>query len=217
VTSIPDLIDPQRFALDRLPASRAGTQHPVSAELAVARTPGEARRFPRFDRSDGPGWTSAPRCRPVPDEPLPLRLGPRPEFARTALPPHRHRAGGAVTRANGTIGLSSQRRPSRSLDTTHTREAGAGKGGSAPRGAKVYSFPTSGSIAYGTPIEPEVCSTCSCHPVSRDTESRRSIGIRHEGPNGRVTKQCGKDALHAPYLFDGRSMRSTGGIHSRMG
>lgn len=200
VTSYQDLIDPQRFALDRLPRIAAEHSIPLFGGLAVARLPGEAVDFQRSTGSDGLRLDLGPQVF-VPFQMSRFLFGSvLGQVRETAYHLTDTEQVARVTRANGTIGfVRNDALPE--LDTNHTRELAQVEGRIGTEVAKVYSFPYLGLDRIRHSIEPEV-QYLFVPPVGRDYGEQKVDCVFVTKPNGRVTKQCGKTLFTAPYLFD---------------
>jgi LPS-assembly protein len=195
-TSYQDLIDPQEFALDRLPRIAAEHSIPLLGGLAVARVPGEAVNFRREEGFDGLRFDLAPEVF------VPFRLSRylygsvRGQVRETAyhLNDTGHVArvvapdavGGFVTPPNNVLP---------DIDRDKTREIAQIDARLATELARVFRFPYLGLDRIRHSIEPEI-QYLFVPQVGRDFVTRCADGSR-PGPR----REC-LAFFEAPYLFD---------------
>jgi LPS-assembly protein len=151
-TAYQDLIDPQRFSLDRLPRIAAEHSIPIFNGLAVARLPGEAVNFQREVGYDGLRLDLAPELF------VPFRLsrflfgGVRGQLRETAYHLTDDQQVALVSPSN----QFRQTNALPNLASDHTREIGQVEGRIATEFARVYNFPFLGLDRIRHSIEPEV-------------------------------------------------------------
>jgi LPS-assembly protein len=157
-----DLIDPQRFSLDRLPRVAAEHSIPLLGGLAVARLPAETVNFQRSVGYDGLRVDLAPELY------VPFRLsrylfgGVRGNLRETAYHLTNTKQVALVfpdPNSPNTAGVVSDFRTTSvlpALKADHTREIGQVDGRVASELARVFSFPFFGLDRIRHSIEPEV-------------------------------------------------------------
>jgi LPS-assembly protein len=208
VTSYQDLIDPQRFSLDRLPRIAAEHSIPLLGGVAVARLPGEAVNFQRSEGYDGLRLDLGPELF------VPFRLsrflfgGVRGQVRETAYHLTDDQQIALVVPPSGTSAFrKTDVLPA--LSTDHTREIGQVEGRIATELARVFSFPFLGLDRIRHSIEPEV-QYVFVPQVGRGIfeQKLRSCFLNPNVPNAgffpgaRPGRNCDATLFAESYLFD---------------
>jgi LPS-assembly protein len=194
-TAYQDLIDPQRFSLDRLPRLAAEHSYPFFDGLVVGRLPGEIVNFQREKGYDGMRFDLAPEMF-VPFRWSRYLFGSvRSNVRETAYPLTDDDQVVLTLPGNGRVN-----NVLRDLDTSHTREIAEVQGRLATEIAKVYSFPYLGLDRIRHSIEPEV-QYLFVPQVGRDIFQRPPCD---QLPNPRPGVNCivGHSIYAESYLFD---------------
>ena len=224
-TAFQDLIDPQRFALDRLPRVAAEHGIPLLGGLAVARVPAEVVNFQREVGYDGLRMDLGPELF------VPFRLsrylfgsvrGQVRETAyhltntdQVALVAPKSGGSTAFRLSQGLIdkydytkdGYRNVSDVSADLDTDHTREIAQVNGRLATEFARVFSFPFLGLDRIRHSIEPEV-QYLFVPQVGRDVfdQPLRKCNVATNNPkelgNAQPGLNCNSTAFAESYLFD---------------
>jgi LPS-assembly protein len=208
-TAYQDLIDPQRFSLDRLPRIAAEHSIPLLNGLAVARLPGEAVNFQRDVGYDGLRLDLAPELF------VPFKLsrylfgGVRGQVRETAYHLTDDQQMALVVPTGNIVSAFRRTDALGDLSTDHTREIGQVEGRIATELARVFSFPYFGLDRIRHSIEPEV-QYLFVPQVGRDVFERRlpscllnpnvpSAGFFRGAVPGR---NCDATLFAESYLFD---------------
>jgi LPS-assembly protein len=194
-TSYQDLIDPQRFTLDRLPRLAAEHSYPFFEGLAVGRLPAEVVNFQREKGYDGMRLDLAPEVF------VPFRLSRylfgsvRGNVRETAY--HLTDEDQVVLTLPGNGRVNDVLKD---LDTNHTREIAEVQGRLATEIAKVYSFPYLGLDRIRHSIEPEI-QYLFVPQVGRDIFQRPPCA-QIANPRPGVNCIVGHSIYAESYLFD---------------
>jgi hypothetical protein len=198
-TAYQDLIDPQRFSLDRVPRIAAEHSIPLLGGIAVARLPGEAVNFQRSEGYDGLRLDLAPELF------VPFRLsrflfgGLRGQLRETAYHLTDDQQVALVVPTGNIASAFRKTNILGDLSTDHTREIGQIEGRLATELARVFSFPHFGLDRIRHSIEPEV-QYLFVPQVGRDIFEQRLPPCSFRGAI--PGRNCDATLFSESYLFD---------------